>query len=85
VPREAAGAREVGRAAKPGGRDKGIGGVEQKRKERVGPTFWRWELRAEGMENGGRFKGSAGVVFLYEASKFWSIGPYRGPCWSCSY
>jgi hypothetical protein len=24
------------------------------------------------------------LVFLHQASKFWSKGPYGGPHWSCS-
>jgi hypothetical protein len=36
------------------------------------------------MQNGGPFRGPAGVDFLHPTSKFWSRGPYRGPHWSCS-
>jgi hypothetical protein len=37
-----------------------------------------------GMQNGGPFRGPAGVDFLHSTSKFWSRGPYRGPHWSYS-
>jgi hypothetical protein len=46
---------------------------------RVREGIWR------GMQNGGLFRGPAGVEFLHKTSKFCSRGLYRGPHWSCSY
>jgi hypothetical protein len=54
------------------------GGMEGLQKWRVGGGIWR------GMQNGGLFRGPAGDGFLHQTSKFWSRGPYGGPCWRCS-
>jgi hypothetical protein len=40
---------------------------------RVGVVIWR------SMENGGPYRGSAGVDFFPKTFKFWSRGPYKGP------
>jgi hypothetical protein len=69
--------RKIGKAKKSGGSHiwRGMEGLQE---WRLGEGIWR------GMQNGGVFRGTAGVVFLHQTSKFWSRGPYGGLHWRCS-
>jgi hypothetical protein len=59
-----------------------VGGTWDPQMEKDFEGLWEWRLGGgiwRVMQNGGSFRGSAGVEFLHLTSKFWNGGPH----WSC--
>jgi hypothetical protein len=66
----------------PRGREDPGGGTWDPQMEKDFEGLWEWRLGGgiwRVMQNGGSFRGSAGVEFLHLTSKFWNGGPH----WSC--